>query len=378
MKSNPVRNNEAGFSLIELLVSMTVFLIVAGGAFALMGNAVRVSTTNFEMTDAQESLRFAQEYINRDLVIAGDGMEDVTGVRLPAAFVTKYLTSDQISLSGGFVTIEMMTPDNNVAAAFTTPSNPAGGTALPVVTGTDRLSMLSRDPDFAPIPVQASTGAPTVVNSPTMTAAAAGSPRITIKFFTAAEMNRFTVNEIYFFSSSDGKRRTFAAVTAKNTGGANNVTFSATGDPYSLNPSTVTDAPVQWISTGPGGTMTGFTISRMQIITYFVHAKTTGSVTSGLLTRRVIGVQGGGYRDSVVAEHVTNLQVRYQLNLRDASGNIRAPVGEFSAIADMITVRQVEVTVTAESTHLVHNNVRPTVSSTTATSIRNLQFHGAY
>lgn len=374
MTSKPDRNNQAGFSLIELLVSMTVFLIIAGAAFTLMGSAVRVSNTNFEMTDAQESLRFAQEYINRDLIVAGDGMEDVTGIRLPTGFCTSYLTSDQVNASGGYVNIEMMNPDNNVAAAFTTPSNPPGGTALNVMQNSDRIAILSRDPSFIPVAVQASTGTP-VEDSPTMLAPATGNPRITVKFATAAEMNNFTVGEIYYLSSSDGARRTFAAVSAKNTGSGNNITF-ASGDAYSLNPAGA-NAPVQWITAGASG-MTGFTISRMQIITYFVHAKTTGSVTSGLLTRRVIGVAGRGYTDSVIAEHITNIQFRYHLNLRDATtGQLRAPVDQFATGPEMITVRQVEVTVTAESTRAVNNNVKPTMSSTTSTSVRNLQFNGA-
>jgi prepilin-type N-terminal cleavage/methylation domain-containing protein len=377
MRSNPDRNTQAGFSLIELMVAMTVFLIIAGGAFALLSNAVRVSSTTFEMTDAQESLRFAQEYINRDLIIAGDGLEEVTGIRLPTGFVTNYLTADQISPSGGFVNIEMMSPDNDVAASFLTPLNPPGaaGTGLTVLAGTDRISMIARDPSFEAVAVQGNTGTP-VKNSPTMAVATPSTgPRITINFQNAGEMNRFQINEIYYFSSSDSKRRTFAAVTGKNNGGGNNVTF-ATGDPYGLNPSTTANAPVQWISMD-GATMTGFTISRMQIITYFVQAKTTGNVTSGLLTKRVIGVPGRGYTDSVIAEHVTGLQFRYQLNMRDTNGEMVAPVSQFSAASEMITVRQVEVTLTAESTHRINNNVRPTITSTTATSIRNLQFNGA-
>lgn len=374
MTSNPDRNTQAGFSLIELLVSMTVFLIIAGAAFSLMGNSVSVSNTNFEMTDAQESLRFAQEFINRDLVVAGDGMKGVAGIRLPTGFVTNYLTADQIGASGGFVYIEMINPDNNVAASFTTPSNPPGGTALPVMQNTDRISILSRDPSFVAVTVSASTGAP-AANAPTMEDPGGGNPRITIKFASATEMNRFNLNEIYYLSSSDGQRRTFAAVTAKNTSGGNNITFSSTGDLYGLN-QTGADAPIQWVSAGTSG-MVGFTISRMQIIHYFTHAKTVGSVTSGLLTRRVIGVAGKGFTDSVIAEHLTDLQFRYHLNMRDASGELRAPVDQFATAPEMLTVRQVEVTVTAESAHTVNNGVRPTASSTTATSIRNLQFHGA-
>jgi hypothetical protein len=48
-------------------------------------------------------------------------------------------------------------------------------------------------------------------------------------------------------------------------------------------------------------------VMRLQIIQYYV-------TSSGLLMRRVIGVRGAGFRDSVVAEHVTNLQFRYVTN----------------------------------------------------------------
>src|SRR5215211_1393363 len=89
-----------GFSIIELLVVLTVMLVALGVVFALFRDSLRLSTTTYEMTDAQEGLRIAQEYISRDLISAGDGTSGVSNITLPDSFVTTYLTLKPIAKSG--------------------------------------------------------------------------------------------------------------------------------------------------------------------------------------------------------------------------------------------------------------------------------------
>ena len=376
MNSCTDRNTQAGFSIYELVVAITVFLIVTAAAFALMGNAVRLSTTQFDLADSQETLRFAQEYINRDLIDAGANMPTVRGIRLPTGFVTSYLTADQVAPAGGFVNIEILSPDNNVGVGVTTPSNPPGGAGISIMPNTDRVTILSKDSTFTSVTV--STANIVVAN-----------PRVRVNFGTAAETAPFVVGGIYYLESYDSTgnaRRTFAAVTAKNTGG-NNLTFGAAADPYGLNPAG-NNAPIQWVSNGG---VLSVTISRILMVHYFVRSSTVNGVTSGLLTRRVIGDAAGGYTDAVIAEHVTNVQFRYQLNLRDANNQLLGPVDQFATAQQQSAPRQVEVSLTTESTHVVKKDpgpdgipntnddvlVRQTATSDTSTSLRNFPGNNA-
>ncbi|MGH9944278.1 MAG: hypothetical protein ACRD9R_18180, partial [Pyrinomonadaceae bacterium] len=99
--------------------------------------------------------------------------------------------------------------------------------------------------------------------------------------------------------------------------------------------------------------------------------------------------------DGVIAEHLSDLQFRYALNLRDANGNIQQPVPRLTQ-AQLDKVRQVEVTVTAETAHnVLHGGEQSTndntqnddtvssdgkrarVTMTSSTSIRNMQFREA-
>src|SRR6266576_3016822 len=66
-------HNQEGFTVIEMMVAVTIMIIVSAGVFSLMKSSMTIATASYEMTDAQENLRIAQEYINRDLMNAGDG-----------------------------------------------------------------------------------------------------------------------------------------------------------------------------------------------------------------------------------------------------------------------------------------------------------------
>ena len=108
--------------------------------------------------------------------------------------------------------------------------------------------------------------------------------------------------------------------------------------------------------------------------------------------RRVIGVRGAGFRDSVVAEHVSNLQFRYLTNLPDANGNVIQPLRVLSTSTEQNAVREIETTINFETVGVVNavsnansstsvcganDNGKQNICSTTHTTIRNLQFREA-
>jgi hypothetical protein len=79
----------------------------------------------------------------------------------------------------------------------------------------------------------------------------------------------------------------------------------------------------------------------------------------------------------VVSEHVTNVQFNYSLDMTDADGNVVQPIPTLTTKAQRLAIRQVEVTITVETPHVLPSGNRSALAMTTSTSVRNLQFRQA-
>lgn len=341
--------SQNGFSLLEMIVAMGIMVVVMASLGTLLMNTLKVATTTYQVTDAQENLRIAQEYINRDLMNAGDGLKSISTIRVPQTFVTNYLTLNPVtdtSMPSGVINLGILSSDNNVPASTNVlGSNPA----TTVLMGSDRQTMLEIDSSFTPIALP---------SSPTASINTNGS---TIKV-SASDIDKFSVGEIYFLTSALGG--TFATITAKDS--STRILTFANGDTYGLNKSG-TGGHIKTISAS-GAQATS--LMRMKIIHYYVNA-------NKLLMRREFGIKGGGFRDSIIAEHVLNVQFNYSLNIVDDNGNVAQPTGTITNTEQRLAVRQVEVTVTVESPNKLWNGTQPTLSAMTSTSVRNMQFRQA-
>jgi type II secretory pathway pseudopilin PulG len=362
MHSNSRLGNQEGFSLLEVIVSTMVMVIVMAAIASLVKNSISTANTTYELADAQESLRAAQEFINRDLMSAGDGLKNMSNIPVTKTFVQNYLASTPIVDPGLPVTVTnlgILTTDNDVAVdKIVYGQDPAVATS-PVVyvrsspVRTDRQTILQIDSDFTPIALLA----PAIDSTGTT---------ITI---ADADRTRFNVGEIYFLTSSLGG--TFCTITdiTNNTGPNSTLTFAnstATTDRLGLN---VTGAGGR-INTISGGGTLATSLQRMRIVHYYVNS-------DGMLMRRVFGVKGAGFRESAIADHVVSVQFTYSL-APDDNGNIVQPVTRLTTLPQQIAVRQVDVTVTVETPHNIGNALlRPTISMTTSTSVRNMQFRQA-
>jgi len=343
--------NERGFTILEMMVAVTVMLVVTGAIFALMRDSLKITTATYEMTDAQESLRVAQEYINRDLMNSGDGLKSISTIRVPQTFVTNYLTLSPItdtSMPAGVLNLGILVSDHNVPGTTTVlGANPA----TTVRDKTDRQTILEIDPDPANTPIALpATPTPAIDSTGTY---------ITV---SSADITKFAVGEIYFLSSALGG--TFGTIRSINAA-SYQLNFS-NSDTYGLN-LTGSSGHIKTISAG--GTIPT-SLVRMKIIHYYVNA-------SGLLMRRVFGVKGAGFSESIIAEHVMNVQFNYALDMTDANGNVVQPVAMLSTPQQRLAVRQIEVTVTVETPHTLQNGSRQQISMTTTTSVRNMQFRRA-
>lgn len=67
------RSRAGGFSLLEMLVAMSIMLAVTAGVFALMNPSHGTFATEPEVADMQQRLRVASDTLYKDLVMAGAG-----------------------------------------------------------------------------------------------------------------------------------------------------------------------------------------------------------------------------------------------------------------------------------------------------------------
>ncbi|HVQ37784.1 MAG TPA: type II secretion system protein [Pyrinomonadaceae bacterium] len=342
------KNCERGFSLLEVVVAITVMIVVTGAIFALLRDSVKSSKASMEMSDGQQSSRTGQEFINRDLMNTGDGLDSISEIRVPQGFVTNYLTLNPITDAStpGIIKLGLITTDDNVSAN----SGVLGTVPLVSVRSnpvlTDRISILQMDRNFVSITLAA--GAINPID---------GSVAV-----DPADIDQFAAGEIYFISSAAGSM--FATVTDRvGVGTTTPRLVFGSGDTFGLN-SVGTGNQLDVITAG--ATLPA-SLCRMKIIHYYVNS-------DGLLMRRVFGTRNAGFVESVIAEHVVSLQFRYFLNMRDGSGNIIQPQDQLTTSQQQVETRQVEVTVTVETPHTLQNGQRQQMTMTTSTSVRNMQF----
>ena len=344
------KKSERGFSLLEVLIALVVMVVVAGAIFGLMRDSMKTSQAALELSDAQESARTAHEYIARDMVNTGDGLNSINNIRVPLNFVTNYLTRNPVTVPAtpGIVNLGLITADNNVPANTVVLGTAPALTVRAAPFLTDRITILQMERPDIFTPISLAAGALTPAN---------GSANV-----SPSDINRFSLGEIYFITSAVGG--IFATVTDRQGVGTAtpNLVFGS-GDVFGLN------------SLGAGGSLDVITagatlpvsISRLKVIHYYINS-------NGLLMRRVFGVRNAGFNESVIAEHVVSLQFRYFLNLRDTNGNIVQPTAQLATAQQQVETRQVEVTLVVETPHVLQNGQRQTISMTTSASVRNMQF----
>lgn len=343
MKNLESAKNQKGFSMMELIVVLAVTLVILAAVFSLMRGAITTANANYEMTTATQSLRNAQEYLIRDILVAGDGLKGLANVWLPTTFMTQNLTARSATTldpgNQGYLNVGMVISDDNVPAGTAiSHTSPAGN----LQTFSDRMTILSRDPSFSPIDLAAADV--TFVNG-----------QITIP---PSRIGDFSNDEIYFISN--GVSGVFGTVTNVN-GGANVITWG-NGDTFGLNRVGATGQLASVTNNGSYPTL----LQRVQIIQYYVNAENH-------LIRRVFGVKGGGLIDSVVAEHVTALQFRYSLKPSDPAVIMDQPKEQFE-IDEAPLVRTIEPYVVVRTAYPLQDGEFQQVDGKTGVGVRNIQF----
>jgi prepilin-type N-terminal cleavage/methylation domain-containing protein len=351
MNSKTKRVSEGGFSLFELLVVMIVMSIIMVAVFSLMKSSMNVANATYELTDARENLRIAHDYINRDILNAGYGLNDYDKIQVPKAFVTSYLANYAIDdvnkpVNSGYVNLPMISSDldpGTVAVPGTSP-------AVTVLDNTDRITILRLDDAFAKIVIPSGkiTGNGATISMPSTDGA------------------RLASGEVYFFTSATSTA--FGRITGISTAsGISTVSFAAANS-YSLN-KPVAAGPIDVVaaSNSSGISTQSVNMRRAYITNYYVNS-------NNQLMKREFGGPGAGFTDYLVAEHIKGLSFRYILG--GANGVVQQPVTQLTSKTQQDAVRQVEIKITGETTHSTNfqSNTRGQDTMTTISAARNLQY----
>lgn len=277
--------NEAGFSLLEMIVAVAVTLVVTGAVYGLIAGGNNAFRREPELTERQQNVRMAMDLIIRDVSTTGSG--------LPAfiqAFSRNLNACDGSALPSGL------------------PRCPLGGTTgyAPGVTGAlpDDLEMIGNPGNFEG---EATCHYP-------------GGNSSVVRMVTGG--TNIEENSVILVIMADG---TYAVVNANDTSGSNNtsagncdksqahtqISFnSGATDPTGLNP------PSGLCSKGVTGTASGSTncmpimAARGEIVRYGIRRDADG--VPNLYRFTTSGILQSGTTWQLVAKGVEDMQVQYR------------------------------------------------------------------
>lgn len=340
------RTGESGFSLLELLVSMVLFLIVSASVWGLLRTAQQSRSAVTEEVQLAKNVRIGLNLIARDAFNAGYGY--------PAAST-------------------VVLPDNRISAALGVPTDfdSTRDTVPPVIAGnnitlntfnsaanvrTDQVTFMYKDTTFN---VVGGVSQPLNINAAT-TSSGGIDEIIPISGSNAA----CKVNDIYVVIGNTGA--TIGLATAL--GGTNTIQFS-NGDLLGFN-QTGTTGPLRSITTPAS-------IQKVRMVTYFVTA-------DGILTRREFGnvLPAVAFVDEPLVYNVEDFQIRYVMDDGTVNDNPSAGVDGVAGTADdvqanLAAVRQIRFTVNVKSTEKNSAGQPYTETMTTTVSTRNLGYEAS-
>ena len=337
---------QSGFSLLELMVSMVIFLIVSAAVWGVLRMAQQSRSAVTEEVQLAKNVRIALNLISRDTFNAGFGYPAASTVVLPDNRI-----SGALGIPNDFDTSRDTVPPviagNNITlSTFATTAN----------TRTDQVTFLYKDNTFNVI---SGVSQPLNINAATTTTGGIDEI-VPISGSNAA----CRVNDVYIVIGNTGS--TLRLSTALS--GTNKIQFS-NGDLLGLN-QTGTTGPLRAITTPAS-------IQRVRMVTYMVTA-------DGILTRREYAnvTPAVAFVDEPLVYNVENFQVQYVMDSGAVLDNPSAGADGVAGTADdvqnnLAAVRQIRFTVSVRSTEKNSKGEPFTESMSTTVSTRNLGYEAS-
>lgn len=342
-------NGENGFSMLELIIAMVIFLIVTGTIFGVMQVAQRSRSVVSQKVQLTKNVRIALNLIGRDAYNAGFGYPLKNTVVVP---------DNKISTLLG-VPVDVDTTRDTVPPIIA--GNDITLTNFNGITGalTDQITFLFKDSTFNLV---GSVGPPDQrVSQPLLAFAPVDNSGIFEIAPTSGNVSLCRINDLYLISG--GNTRILALATGFN--GTDKIQF-ANGDVLDFNSANTMSLITSDTS-----------IHRIRMVTYLVTA-------DGTLTRREYAnstptVPATAFVDSPLVYGVENFQIQYVLENGAITNNPSAGPNGIPGDADdtqsnLAEVRQIRFTVSVRSTELdaAGQPYRATMNSTFST--RNLGY----
>ncbi len=344
--------NQQGFSLMELLAAMVIFLIVTASVWSLMEITRKSRTTTSERTELMKTIRAGFTQIGRDAFNAGYAYPVTTPVLLPDNKI-----SGLIGVPNDFDTTRDTVPPVIAGRQITTNS----------FTGnkTDQVTFFYNDQTYN----QDGSGVsqPLSISAPTIAAGATTYDSVT----TSSSTSGLKVNDIVLLTGNTSNA--IAVITNLVAGSPNSIRFG-TGDVLGVNtPGTGSGNPLVNI-TG------SCTLRRVVMVTYRVKS-------DGTLVRTVHGndatvTVAAPSKDQPLVYNVEDMSVEYVLDNGTVSVNPTAGTDNTVGTADDIPsnsykVRQVRVTLTVRSNQKDQKNQPYKLTMSSIFNTRNLGYSAA-
>ena len=352
-KIETVRHSEKGFSLLEMIIAMVIFLIVTSSIYAVLLTAQRSRLVVNQQVQLNKSVRIGLNLVGRDALNAGYGYPLKGTVKLPDDKISTLL-----GVPGDVGTVDDTLPPIIVGNNITLNTfNTVGG------VNTDQVTFLFKDSTFNLIGPAGAADDQKISQSLNISAVSTNGDQVTIA--ASSGTNAVCgINDIFIITGGNGS--TLGVATGLS--GTDKVNFANT-DILGFNK--------------PGNTgilkniTPSFSMQRVRIITYFVTA-------DGTLTRREfanISTATGALNavDEPIVYGVENFQIKYVLDDGTLTDNPSAGVDGIAGNADdnqskLSDVRQIRITISARTVELnaAGQPYRATMTSTFST--RNLGY----
>lgn len=343
---NLAKKNQAGFSLIELVVSMVLFLIVTGTIYGLLEVGRDDRNRASRKTDVSRNARMAMQLIGRDALNAGLGYHRF-GALIPDNVLSTRLgiTADADTQSDILTSV---VAGNNSVAVGSTP--------------TDTIAFAFRDLDF--------NGGQAI----TITDATSSNSMLLLTGPSAALANIHQYD--VFLAQADTTQVALVATAVSGT----QVTF-AVGDPLGINQSyslSLLKKCTVTVTTGCVNYAVPVTLKRFYWVSYKVKP-------DGTLVRITYGNNVGATATQQIVEQplvygIKNMQFNYTLDdgtvVADPSVGTDGIFGTLDDVTDKLNkVRLLSVSLTVESSEAEAGDTTPDVFTINSSySTRNLDY----
>lgn len=356
--ATPLRS-EAGFSLVELLVTMGIFTVIMGATMGGLADVIKGNDTVLQMASMNNSVRAGMDLMVRDLLQVGSGLPSSHAVTIPngAGATQVRIPGPPLGATGVAEVFQTAVGDTTLPAVIPFPRRG------PTIDGvaTDAITVLMADNTFSNIALSSVASTNVVV--------VAGTNLTT-------GPDRVTPGQL--MQISKGSFNILVQVTAVDAS-ARRITFAA-GDSLNLNQTGAASGNLAWLNAqAPVNSAAATRIDRIRMISYYL-AVPPSDPTHPRLMRRINNGDPLTFNNNLgtaVALDATDLQFAYDIvNGTNNPGDVEMLsadlVGTGACAPDPCgptQVRKINVAVTARSANKVpprmaylHNTLESQVS----------------